>query len=322
MPAAARAARERGEVDAAGQPTPRRAPGAEVRPAGAAVAEAAGRPGVGHHRGQVGADHRDDRAAAARRPALRDQLGAYRVGEPRVADEPVAGAPAARASAGSGPVAPAATTSSARSPTATRTRSSAVRVAGSTAAARRRAARPRRAARRSWRPRPGALATSTRSTRAAGGRPASLSRRSSSSCWAPGSSRSPWRGSSTSAAASQAAQGVVPPSRRWSTQVQARAGRCSRRAHALRREPARADAHLVDQGPVRVRAGARPRGSSRRSAATAASSCSGPRPGRGRPTLVPRAGPERPQLGEVADDVDAALLDPLDPALALLLGPG
>ena len=72
----------------------RRIAGAEARPVHAAVGEAAGRPVVGDHRGQVGADDGDDGAAATRRPALRDQLGPHRVGEPRVADQPVAGAPA------------------------------------------------------------------------------------------------------------------------------------------------------------------------------------------------------------------------------------
>ncbi len=87
-----------------------------------------------------------------------------------------------RASSGS----PAATTSSAIRAVATRTSSSAGRQLGSTGGGPNADSGSTPTSPRSGRPRPGALAPSTRSASSGDGSCRSLSRRSSSSCWAPG----------------------------------------------------------------------------------------------------------------------------------------
>ena len=127
-------------------------------------------------------------AGGRRRPAARCSAAA----EPRVAGQLVAGAEPTGSRRGRGRTArPAATRSSASSPVATRSSSSSGRSAGSTAGGPNRRSASTPTSSRSGRPRPGALAASTRSTSRCDGRPARLSRRSSSSCWAPGRNRPP-----------------------------------------------------------------------------------------------------------------------------------
>ena len=76
--------------------------------------------------------------------------------------------------------------SSASRPVATRSSSAVGRSAGSTGRGPKRVVAAAPTSSRSGRPRPGGAGLSTRSTSPAAGRPARLSRRSSSSCWAPG----------------------------------------------------------------------------------------------------------------------------------------
>ena len=215
-----------------------------LQPAAGPALEAAAGPHVGQHLVERAADHQASRPPAAGRAAAAREVVAHVDGLERVAGQAVAAVPDAAAAGRSGVGTPSGDDvlgeHAGRDPDQLVGAAAVGRVDRPGPVRRRLHARP---AARSGFPRPGAAAVRTRSARApaAEARATALSRRSSSSCWAPGRTRA-----DASASPVQSSHGVVPPSRRCATQPQARAvpSMVDRAGSALLAQPAglRADA--------------------------------------------------------------------------------